>query len=250
MGIGADNSRGVAIDPRAAARWRGIARLMHPSDRIGARSDLGFLTVAWRVCLGGIVSEPGMMKESSVTGSLEGRTDTRVWEATPEIHEQEHKLLSELRQLRRTLRSSAQHLAEGDDLTVGQRLADGFAAVMGSWKFIIIQSVILTAWVVLNVTAWVRAWDPYPFILLNLALSFQAAYAAPIIMMSQNRQQDVDRAAAENDYKINIKAELEIELLHHKLDKLREQEVLELSKAVRELSELLQASRRSSDDRD
>ena len=110
---------------------------------------------------------------------------------------------------------------------------------MGSWTFIIIQSVILLVWVMLNVLAWVKAWDPYPFILLNLALSFQAAYAAPIIMMSQNRQQDIDRKAAENDYRINIKAELEIELLHHKLDSLREQEVLELTKVVRELSELL-----------
>jgi uncharacterized membrane protein len=113
---------------------------------------------------------------------------------------------------------------------------------MGSWRFIIIQSVLLGIWVALNLTAWIRAWDPYPFILLNLALSFQAAYAAPIIMMAQNRQQDIDRMAAENDYKINVKAELEIELLHQKLDQLREQEVLELSKAVKELSELLNRS--------
>jgi len=165
-----------------------------------------------------------------------------VWDQSPEIHEQEYKLLRELRELRKSLRVSAHHLAEGDDLRFGQRLADNFAAMMGSWKFIVIQSIILAVWVVLNITAWVKAWDPYPFILLNLALSFQAAYAAPIIMMSQNRQQDIDRKAAENDYKINIKAELEIELLHHKLDKLREQEVLELSKALRELSELLRAS--------
>ena len=165
-----------------------------------------------------------------------------VGDLSSQIHEQEYKLLRELRDLRKSVRVSAQHLAEGDDLKLGQRLADDFAAMMGSWKFIIIQSVILMAWVVLNVTAWVKAWDPYPFILLNLALSFQAAYAAPIIMMSQNRQQDIDRKAAENDYKINIKAELEIELLHHKLDQLREQEVLELSKTVRELSELLHAS--------
>ncbi len=118
-------------------------------------------------------------------------------------------------------------------------MADAVAEVMGSWTFIIIQSIILAVWVVLNVLAWSKAWDPYPFILLNLALSFQAAYAAPIIMMSQNRQQDIDRKAAANDYRVNIKAELEIELLHHKLDSLREQEVLELTKVVRELSELL-----------
>ena len=82
-------------------------------------------------------------------------------------------------------------------------------------------------------------WDPYPFILLNLALSFQAAYAAPFIMMSQNRQQDIDRKSAEDDFKINIKAELEIELLHQKIDQLRETEVLQLTEAVRELSALL-----------
>jgi uncharacterized membrane protein len=75
--------------------------------------------------------------------------------------------------------------------------------------------------------------------LLNLALSFQAAYAAPVIMMSQNRQQDIDRRAAETDYRINVKAELEIELLHEKIDQLRAQEVLELTEAVMRLTELL-----------
>src|SRR5439155_13360590 len=72
--------------------------------------------------------------------------------------------------------------------TVGERVADWFAAAMGSWPFIIIQSVLLAVWVTLNVVAWLHHWDPYPFILLNFTLSFQAAYAAPIIMMSQNRQ--------------------------------------------------------------
>ena len=105
--------------------------------------------------------------------------------------------------------------------------------------FIIIQSIILLFWIVLNVTAYVQHWDPYPFILLNLALSFQAAYAAPFIMMSQNRQQDIDRKAAENDYQINVKAELEIELLHQKIDQLRETEVMNLTAAVKELSAML-----------
>jgi uncharacterized membrane protein len=90
-------------------------------------------------------------------------------------------------------------------------------------------------WIVLNVTAYVRQWDPYPFILLNLALSFQAAYAAPFIMMSQNRQQDIDRKSAEHDYEVNIKAELEIELLHQKIDQMREAEILQLTKAMNEL---------------
>jgi uncharacterized membrane protein len=124
--------------------------------------------------------------------------------------------------------------------TMGQRIADSVAAVMGSWTFIIVQSTILFCWIAANLIGAMRGWDPYPFILLNLALSFQAAYAAPVLMMSQNRQQDIDRKAAENDYRINVKAELEIELLHEKIDQLREREVLELTEAVKMLTELLE----------
>ena len=158
---------------------------------------------------------------------------------TLEVHETEAVLLRELREIRREVRAGKRETIDPADLTAGQRIADKVAVTMGSWTFIIAQSVILAIWVVLNVTAYIKSWDPYPFILLNLALSFQAAYAAPIIMMSQNRQQDIDRTAAENDYRINLKAELEIELLHHKLDQLREQEVLELSKAVANLTAAL-----------
>jgi uncharacterized membrane protein len=99
---------------------------------------------------------------------------------------------------------------DAERLTTGQRIADGLATVMGSWTFIIVQSVILTFWIALNVAAYINHWDPYPFILLNLALSFQAAYAAPIIMMSQNRQAAKDRLMAEQDYVVNIKAEEEV----------------------------------------
>ncbi len=150
------------------------------------------------------------------------------------LDDAEKFLLHEIRMMRRAERMRAARVDDPVEpqLTMGQKIADIVAATMGSWRFIIVQSV-------LNVTAYVRQWDPYPFILLNLALSFQAAYAAPFIMMSQNRQQDVDRKAAENDYKVNIKAELEIELLHQKLDQLRESEVLNLSIAVAELTHLL-----------
>ncbi len=103
-------------------------------------------------------------------------------------------------------------------LTFGERVADGFAAMMGSWTFIIIQSFVLALWVMVNAIAWFRHWDPYPFILLNLALSFQAAYAAPIIMMSQNRQAAKDRLAAENDYFINVKAEEEVKAIMSHLE--------------------------------
>src|SRR6476646_3772382 len=156
-----------------------------------------------------------------------------------ELHETEERLLTELRTLRRGLRGTQDGSRGRPRLTTGQRIADTVAATMGSWTFIIIQSVILMVWIALNVTAYVQQWDPYPFILLNLALSFQAAYAAPVIMMSQNRQQDIDRKSAEDDFKSNIKAELEIELLHQKIDQLRETEVLLLTESVKDLTGLL-----------
>jgi uncharacterized membrane protein len=155
--------------------------------------------------------------------------------------ESDERLLAELRLLRQGFRKS-QAYRSVRQLTSGQRIADTVATVMGSWTFIICQSIILFVWIVLNITAYVERWDPYPFILLNLALSFQAAYAAPFIMMSQNRQQDIDRKAAEHDYQINIKAELEIELLHRKIDELREKEVLSLSESIQQLIELLRKS--------
>jgi len=149
------------------------------------------------------------------------------------LHDDDKHLLHELRATRR-----AHRRAKGSKrgLTVGQRVADTVAATMGSWTFIIIQSVILAFWIVLNITAYVQQWDPYPFILLNLALSFQAAYAAPIIMMAQNRQAAIDRRRAEQDYDVNLKAELEIELLHQKMDLMREQEIRRLTELVEELA--------------
>jgi len=160
-----------------------------------------------------------------------------------EIHEHEQRLLAELRAARGELRRGQEGKGKPrHPLTVGQKIADQVAAGMGSWPFIIIQSGLLMIWIILNVTAYVKRWDPYPFILLNLALSFQAAYAAPFIMMAQNRQQDIDRKEAESDHQINIKAELEIELLHQKIDELREKEVLSLTQAIRELTELINKS--------
>ena len=152
---------------------------------------------------------------------------------SPELDELER--LVELRRHRRTHRKAK----TGRDLPLGARVSDAVARVVGSWRFIIIQSVLLVIWMTLNATAWVQEWDPYPFILLNLALSFQAAYTAPIIMMSQNRQSEIDRKAAQHDYDINLKAELEIELLHHKLDLLREKEISELIGIIRTLQNAL-----------
>jgi uncharacterized membrane protein len=156
------------------------------------------------------------------------------------LRPEERAMLGELRAKRRRQRERAGKAAPS--MTRGQRIADAVAATMGSWPFIIIQTTILAAWISLNILAWVRHWDPYPFILLNLALSFQAAYAAPFIMMSQNRQADVDRLKAEEDYKVNIKAELEIELLHQKIDELREREILSLARSVERLTAVLDAA--------
>jgi uncharacterized membrane protein len=147
-----------------------------------------------------------------------------------------------LRQHRRSHRRQAlATLADTDPLDNpplrrGQRLADQVASTIGSWRFILFQSSAIAMWITGNVLVGDKAWDPYPFILLNLLLSFQAAYTAPAIMMSQNRQSELDRKHAQTDYEINVKAELEIELLHEKIDLLKEQELLALTEAVRDLS--------------
>jgi uncharacterized membrane protein len=110
---------------------------------------------------------------------------------------------------------------EEERMTWGQRIADKVADTIGSWPFIITQTIILITWITLNVTLRPNErWDIYPFILLNLALSFQAAYSGPVIMMSQNRQSDKDRLAAEIDHQVNSKAELEINNLIRRLDEL------------------------------
>jgi len=105
-----------------------------------------------------------------------------------------------------------------DTLNFGERLADSVASGMGSWRFIIIQTVIVLAWMALNVVAFMDHWDPYPYILLNLLFSTQAAYAAPIIMMAQNRQNDRDRAQADEDFRTNVAAKKEIEDLQIRLN--------------------------------
>ena len=116
---------------------------------------------------------------------------------------------NDTQELARQSRSRANFWASGSPNLV--------AATMGSWTFIIIQSVVLAIWIVVNVIAWISHWDPYPFILLNLALSFQAAYAAPFIMISQNRQAERDRHQADEDYRTNVEAEQRIEDLQRQL---------------------------------
>jgi len=113
------------------------------------------------------------------------------------------------------------------DATFGERMADRVARFGGSWVFIGLFGCMMVGWTLLNTEVLGRtAFDPYPYIFLNLVLSMLAAIQAPIIMMSQNRQAAVDRAAAEHDYVVNLRAELEIMLLHDKLDALRERDIL------------------------
>ncbi len=133
-----------------------------------------------------------------------------------------------------------------DQLTFGQRLADRVASFGGSWRFIVLFGALLISWVVINSVFLAQhheAFDPYPYILLNLFLSMLAALQAPVIMMSQNRQAAKDRLEAAHDYEVNLKAELEILGLHEKLDGLREQQWMELlamqQEQIRLLTQLL-----------
>jgi len=111
-------------------------------------------------------------------------------------------------------------------LSKGQKISDKVARFGGSWKFIILFGIILTGWIIFNVIAMgYYRFDPYPFILMNLILSCIAALQAPVIMMSQNRQEEKDRMRNENDYLINLKAEMQIRSMHQKIDVLLEEQV-------------------------
>lgn len=128
-------------------------------------------------------------------------------------------------------------MKQKQNLSFGQRAADSVANTVGSWKFIIIQSFIIMGWIVYNLVS-AKGFDPYPFILLNLMLSFQAAYTAPMIMMSQNRQAEVDRRKAEADYIVNRVAKREIEEIQQEIRSLK-QEIVGKSERKRKLQKLV-----------
>lgn len=133
-------------------------------------------------------------------------------------------------------------IEQEDNKTLGQRAADAVAKFGGSWTFIGLFGVVLVCWVVLNSVILVnynKTFDPYPYILLNLFLSMLASIQAPIILMSQNRQSEKDRENAEHDYEVNLKSELEIMLLHEKVDLLREGQWNALIRIQQEQLELL-----------
>ena len=127
-----------------------------------------------------------------------------------------------------------------ENLSFGERMADLVAKFGGSWTFIFLFAFVLVAWMWINTATIARPFDPYPYILLNLALSFLAAVQAPIILMSQNRQAERDRLHAENDYEVNLKAELEIQQLHEKIDVLTTESWQELWQTQVKQLELLQ----------
>lgn len=127
------------------------------------------------------------------------------------------------------------HQKHRESLTFGQRIADAVAGGMGSWGFIITQTIIVFVWMILNIIGFIQHWDPFPFILLNLLFSTQAAYAAPVIMMSQNRQSERDRTQAMEDFRTNVEAKKEIEQLQIRLNSI---EVDKLDKIITMLEEI------------
>jgi uncharacterized membrane protein len=146
----------------------------------------------------------------------------------PALDARTQKVVHHIVQRKHIARNTAH---DDQDTSLGARTADAVASFGGSWTFIMLFAAVLLVWVGANVLLLARfdaVFDPYPFILLNLFLSMLAAVQAPIILMSQNRQADKDRRQAEHDYEVNLKAELEIMLLHEKIDLLREQQWSEL----------------------
>ncbi len=128
-----------------------------------------------------------------------------------------------------------------EDITPGEKLSDKVASFGGSWRFILFFTALLILWIVINTVVLIqRPFDPYPFILMNLILSCVAAFQAPIIMMSQNRKEEKDRKRSENDYLINLKAEIEIRTLHQKMNLLMEEELQNLFKIQKLQTEILQ----------
>jgi uncharacterized membrane protein len=160
----------------------------------------------------------------------------KEWDA---LEDAEKKVIEQFIERKPITHNASKHYAE--KFTFGEKIADKVAAFGGSWTFIIIFFVILFLWVILNTLVLVtKPFDAYPFIFLNLVLSMLAAVQAPIIMMSQNRQAAKDRMSAEHDYEVNLRAELEIIGLHHKIDELREIKWIELIEIQQKQIDLLE----------
>lgn len=160
---------------------------------------------------------------------LESSLKELLGDSETNLNARERRVLQSV--LKKTVISRNTQVEFYDDRTFGERVADKVAMFGGSWTFIIIFGAVLLFWVILNsyiLSNRGSEFDPYPYILLNLFLSMLAAIQAPIIMMSQNRHSAKDRLQANHDYEVNLKAELEIRLLHEKMDELSEKKWLEL----------------------
>jgi uncharacterized membrane protein len=158
-----------------------------------------------------------------------------------DLPERERRVISQI--AKRVHISRNINSAFEERLAFGQRLADRMSAFGGSWTFIILFGVVLVVWVLLNSLVLAQshdAFDPYPYVFLNLVLSMLAALQAPVIMMSQNRQAAKDRLMAGNDYEVNLKAELEIMRLHEKLDQLRQEQLTRLIERQEEQLRLIE----------
>ncbi len=167
---------------------------------------------------------------------------------TTNLLESEDKQLTKLRQIVQQAIKEEKLIVENllhqpkETLSPGQSISDQVASFGGSWKFIISFTVILSIWILFNTLSPAGyEFDPYPFILMNLVLSAIAALQAPIIMMSQNRKEEKDRKRSENDYLINLKAELELRSLHQKIDLLLEEQIKTLFHSQSEQLELLKS---------
>lgn len=157
------------------------------------------------------------------------------------------KVVGEVRHMLRhsRKRSTRKPQSNPEEFSLGQRLADWMANYVGSWSFIFAQSTVLIVWIVLNILPGFSHWDPAPFILLNLVFSFASAYTAPVVLISQNRQSEIDRRNAAYDYQVNVKAGQDIERLHDKMDTLWEQELRELTQLVKQQQQCIEELRLS-----
>ena len=130
------------------------------------------------------------------------------------------------------------HQKHEEALTLEQKISDAIARGVGSWNFVVFQTIFVIFWISLNITAYLHNWDPFPFVLLNLVFSIQTAYTAPIIMMSQNRQNERDRLQAEEDYQTNLKAKVEIEELQTSIYRIESEKLEEIKRLLEEIKSL------------
>jgi len=127
------------------------------------------------------------------------------------------------------------HQKHEEALTLEQKISDAIAKGVGSWNFVVFQTIFVIFWISLNITAYLHNWDPFPFVLLNLVFSIQTAYTAPIIMMSQNKQNERDRLQAEEDYQTNLKAKVEIEELQTSIYRIESEKLIEIKRLLEEI---------------